>query len=222
MQAKSHKQWSQCLYCPKTISRHGSSCLKECSYKRFYLSLNNHRSHSTLLRKKEDSEGGSQSTGGVEVALRLAHRPPPTKKLQIRDSAASTAHDLGLSCSEDSVEVGSSDLDSDSDGSSPQPGPSTPVSKVSTTYGGYILPNAPCRAKFLRKRTPGVHLDVTRLSETRSFKRALDMFMMFFTAELVSTVCQYTKYAWLKIFEKPSYAEADGSWPEVTPPPEIF
>ncbi|KAH8040864.1 hypothetical protein HPB51_013034 [Rhipicephalus microplus] len=43
--------------------------------------------------------------------------------------------------------------------------------------------------------------------------------MMFFTAELVSTICQYTnKYAWMKIFETPSYSEADGSWLEVTPP----
>lgn len=90
---------------------------------------------------------------------------------------------------------------------------------MSTTYGGDILPNAACRVKFLPKRTPGVHLDVTRRRETRSFIRAVDMFMMFFTAELVSTVCQYTnKYAWMKIFEKPSYAEADGFWLEVTPP----
>lgn len=59
-----------------------------------------------------------------------AHRPPLKKKLRKLDSAASTAHDLDLSCSEDSEEeVGSSDFDSDSDDSSPQPGPSTRVSK---------------------------------------------------------------------------------------------
>ncbi|KAH8042758.1 hypothetical protein HPB51_025740 [Rhipicephalus microplus] len=58
-----------------------------------------------------------------------AHRPPLKKKLRKCDSAASTAHDLDLSCSEDSEEeVGSSDFDSDSDDSSPQPGPSTRVS----------------------------------------------------------------------------------------------
>lgn len=91
--------------------------------------------------------------------------------------------------------------------------------RVSTTYGGDILPNAPCRVKFSPKRPPGVHLEVTRRSETRSFIRALDMFMMFFTAEMISTICAHTnKYAWMKIFEKPSYAESDGSWLEVTAP----
>ncbi|XP_072143614.1 piggyBac transposable element-derived protein 4-like [Dermacentor andersoni] len=45
------------------------------------------------------------------------------------------------------------------------------------------------------------------------------MFMMFFTAEMISTFCAHTnKYAWMKIFEKPSYAQPDGSWLEVTPP----
>ncbi|KAH8028948.1 hypothetical protein HPB51_020875 [Rhipicephalus microplus] len=42
-------------------------------------------------------------------------------------------------------------------------------------------------------------------------------FLMFFTAEVVNRICVNTnKYAWTQILKKQSYAEADGSWKEVT------
>lgn len=91
--------------------------------------------------------------------------------------------------------------------------------RVSTSYGGDILPNAECRV-FSEMHTWHSHLNMTRRSEMHRFVRTLDMLMMFFPDEMLTMFCQNTnKYAWMKIFEKPSYAQPDGCWPEVMPPP---
>ena len=48
--------------------------------------------------------------------------------------------------------------------------------------------------------------------------RAVDFFKLFFTAELVRTICTHTNsYAWGVIEEKPYYGDKDGAWKETSP-----
>ncbi|XP_070385975.1 piggyBac transposable element-derived protein 4-like [Dermacentor albipictus] len=55
-------------------------------------------------------------------------------------------------------------------------------------------------------------------SGPKRLSRALDVFRLFFTAEVIHAICANTnKYAWMHIIEKPTYSEKDGSWKEVTP-----
>lgn len=53
-------------------------------------------------------------------------------------------------------------------------------------------------------------------SEVKRLTRAIDVFVMFFPAEVINRTCADTnKYAWTQIVHKQSYAEPDGSWKEV-------
>ncbi|XP_070388820.1 piggyBac transposable element-derived protein 4-like [Dermacentor albipictus] len=93
--------------------------------------------------------------------------------------------------------------------------------RVSTTYGNDALPVRQKRIHFSPKREPGVHLTedvgVALRSTTKRFLTALDFFFLFFSADVIETVCENTnKYAYTKILEKPTHARPDGSWEEVT------
>lgn len=94
--------------------------------------------------------------------------------------------------------------------------------RVSTTYGGDFLPPAQKRIDFSPRREPGVYLGdnvaMALRSGTKKFVTALDFFLLFFSAEVVATICENSnKYAWTRILEKPTHARPDGSWEEVTP-----
>ncbi|KAH9372088.1 hypothetical protein HPB48_017429 [Haemaphysalis longicornis] len=78
------------------------------------------------------------------------------------------------------------------------------------------------RIEFSPRREPGVYLgdDVAMAlrSGTKKFLTAMDFFPLFFSAEVVGTICDNSnKYAWTRILEKPTHARPDGSWEEVTP-----
>lgn len=92
------------------------------------------------------------------------------------------------------------------------------INRVSTSLGGDSLPVQQKKLEFRPRRQLGAHLPgVLHRSDSRRFIRGLDFFLMFFTSEVIRTLCDNTnKYAWTHIFEKPSYAERDGSWKEVT------
>lgn len=90
--------------------------------------------------------------------------------------------------------------------------------RVSTTYGKDTFPNASRRIQFSPKRQPGVHVGAALRSDSRRFSRALDFFLLFFTSEVVRTLCENTnKYAWMHILDRQTYARRDGSWEKVTP-----
>lgn len=94
--------------------------------------------------------------------------------------------------------------------------------RVSTTYGGDLLPPVQKRIEFSPRRQPGVYLgdDVAMAlrSGTKKFLTALDFFLLFFSAEVVAMICENTnKYAWTRILEKPTHSRPDGSWEEVAP-----
>lgn len=62
-----------------------------------------------------------------------------------------------------------------------------------------------------------MNLGIALRSAARRFVRAVDFFLLFFTAQIIEDICKSTnKYAWMHIFEKPTYSERDGSWKEVT------
>jgi len=47
---------------------------------------------------------------------------------------------------------------------------------------------------------------------------ALDFFKLFFTAELITSICQHTNsYAMANIANKQLYTDKDGAWQEATP-----
>lgn len=80
------------------------------------------------------------------------------------------------------------------------------------------MPPAAQRVMFSARREPGVDLGVALRSAARRYSRAVDFFLLFFTAEIITEICKNTnKYAWMHILQKPSYSEKDGSWREVTP-----
>lgn len=55
-------------------------------------------------------------------------------------------------------------------------------------------------------------------SGPRHLVRVLDVFQLYFTAEVITRIYGNTnKYTWSMILEKQTYSEADGSWKEVTP-----
>lgn len=89
---------------------------------------------------------------------------------------------------------------------------------VSTSYGRDSLPQAQRRIEFRPSRTPGVDLGLTLRSGPKRFSKAVDFFRLFFTVEVLATICLNTnKYAWMHIMKKPTYGEKDGSWREVMP-----
>ena len=48
--------------------------------------------------------------------------------------------------------------------------------------------------------------------------RAVDFFRLFFTAELVRTICTHTNsYGWGAIGNKPYYGDKEGAWVETSP-----
>lgn len=53
-------------------------------------------------------------------------------------------------------------------------------------------------------------------SGTKKFLTALDFFLVFFTTEVIETICGNSK-AWERILEKPTHACSDGSWKVITP-----
>ena len=60
-------------------------------------------------------------------------------------------------------------------------------------------------------RQPGIHIGNQRLT------KALDFFKLFFTIELVNTMCNHTNvFAWMEILNKPTYGDSTGAWSEVT------
>ena len=82
--------------------------------------------------------------------------------------------------------------------------------------GGNTLP------PFSPHRPPGVHFPRIVLRNTMT--TALEFFKLFFTAELVSTIANYTNhYAYIHIADghHSSYAQPDGSWKD-TSPEEIY
>lgn len=90
--------------------------------------------------------------------------------------------------------------------------------RVSTTYGKDVLPNAARRIKFSPTRQPGAHVAAALRSDVRRFSRALDFFLLFFTTEVLQTLCDNTnKYAWMHVLDRQTYARRDGSWEEVMP-----
>lgn len=92
------------------------------------------------------------------------------------------------------------------------------IRRVSTSYGRDSMPPAAQRVQFCPRRKPGVDLGMARRSSASRFLRALDFFLLFFTTELVTAMCENTnKYAWAHILEKPTYSERDGSWKNVSP-----
>lgn len=92
------------------------------------------------------------------------------------------------------------------------------IRRVSTSYGRDSMPPAAQRVQFCPRRKPGVDLGMARRSSASRFLRALDFFLLFFSTELVTAMCENTnKYAWAHILEKPTYSERDGSWKNVSP-----
>lgn len=90
--------------------------------------------------------------------------------------------------------------------------------RASTTYGRDTLPNSSRHVKFLPTIEPGAYVGAVMRSDARRFCRALDFFLLFFTTEVIKTVCENTnKYAWMHILGKQTYSRRDGSWEEVTP-----
>lgn len=74
------------------------------------------------------------------------------------------------------------------------------------------------RVQFFPKRNPGVKVGGAVRSSARRFVRAIDVFQLFFTAELINMICENTnKYAWAHILERQTYAEKDGSWKMFSP-----
>ncbi|KAH8010033.1 hypothetical protein HPB51_024383 [Rhipicephalus microplus] len=145
-------------------------------------------------------------------------RAPRKQTLAASISVASHADFSDLSSSDGSSnDVGSSDFSSDDDTPAAQgPQASTSACRVSTTYGRDTLPNSSRRVKFLPTREPGAYVGAVMRSDR--FCRALDFFLLFFTTEVIKTVCENTnKYAWMHILEKQTYSRRDGSWEEVTP-----
>ncbi|KAH8038475.1 hypothetical protein HPB51_001648 [Rhipicephalus microplus] len=96
------------------------------------------------------------------------------------------------------------------------------MARVSTTYGGDLLPPVQKRIEFSPRRQPGVYLrdDVAMAlrSGKKKFLTAPDFFLLFFSVEVVAMFCENTnKYAWTCILEKPTHSRPDGSWEEVAP-----
>lgn len=94
--------------------------------------------------------------------------------------------------------------------------------RVSTTYGGDLLPSAQKRIEFSPRREPGVYLgdDVAMAlrSGTKKFLTTLDFFLVCFSTEVIETICgNSNKYAWTRILEKPTHACSDKSRKEITP-----
>lgn len=68
---------------------------------------------------------------------------------------------------------------------------------VSTVYGGDLLPPAQQSVTFSPRREPGLDLGMVLRSEAKRLTRAIDVFIMFFTAEAINRMCANTdKYAW--------------------------
>ena len=67
-------------------------------------------------------------------------------------------------------------------------------------------------------RLPGIHFSGPLLRN--SMTRAVDFFSLFFSVDMINTICNHTNsYAYEHIMEGSfqTYAQADGSWQEVTP-----
>lgn len=71
------------------------------------------------------------------------------------------------------------------------------IYSVSTVYGGDLLPPAQQSVTFSPRREPGLDLGMVLRSEAKWLTRAIDVFIMFFTAEAINRMCANTdKYAW--------------------------
>lgn len=82
---------------------------------------------------------------------------------------------------------------------------------VSLQYMVEICCHQPSR-EWRLAREPCLDLGMVLRSEAKRLTKAIDVFVMFFTAEVVNRICVNTnKYAWTQILKKQSYAEADGS-----------
>nr|XP_037274775.1 piggyBac transposable element-derived protein 4-like [Rhipicephalus microplus] len=147
----------------------------------------------------------------------LAAGPSRERRLSGNSVASAIDYSAVSSSSDSEDNIGSSDFSSDDGDSQNLPGSSSAVRRVSTVYGGDLLPSAQQRVAFSPRREPGLDLGMVLRSEAKRLTKAIDVFVMFFTAEVVNRICVNTnKYAWTQILKKQSYAEADGSWKEVT------
>lgn len=72
---------------------------------------------------------------------------------------------------------------------------------------------------FTPPRPPGLHLPNTRTrDERRTYLSPITIFKLFFTAELVASICHFTNaYASMHIAEHPSYQNGDGEWEPLKP-----
>lgn len=132
-----------------------------------------------------------------------------------RASGIESSNDGTSTDSEDDIDTPDFSLDDES--SSNHPGTSAVVSRVSTSFRRDHLPVAAQRVEFRAQRQPGVNLGIAFRSAARHFMRAVDFFLLFFTSQIIGEICKSTnKYAWMHIFEKPTYSERDYSWREVT------
>ena len=96
----------------------------------------------------------------------------------------------------------------------PPPAPAAPPAPASRSYKDPDTPNQ--IPLFTPRRQSGLHLDMPVLRGAMS--RAVHFFRLFFTAELVRTICTHTNsYGWGTIESKPYYGVKDGAWVETSP-----
>ena len=75
----------------------------------------------------------------------------------------------------------------------------------------------PRHLKHQPRRPPGTQFGALTRRANRALTKALDVFLMFFTMELMGEICNFTNmYAHVKVQGAPSYASQDGSWVDVT------
>jgi len=94
------------------------------------------------------------------------------------------------------------------------PRPDIPVQPA---VEGYDVPDVTNQLpNFTPNRPSGLHFEIPILRGAMT--SALDFFKLFFTSELITSICQHTNsYAWANIANKQSFADKDGAWQETTP-----
>jgi len=96
----------------------------------------------------------------------------------------------------------------------PPPAPAAPPAPASRSYEDPDTPNQ--IPPFTPRRPPGLHLNMPVLRGAMT--RAVDFFRLFFTAELLRTICTHTNsYGWGAIGDKPYYGDKEGAWVETSP-----
>lgn len=86
------------------------------------------------------------------------------------------------------------------------------ICRIRTALGQDVLPPAARKLQFSPRRPPGAHLGPAHRSSAKRFTTARDFFFLFFTAEVIRTICENTnKYAWMHILGLLTYAEKDAN-----------